>query len=136
MRRWLVFVGAALLMGGGVGLAQQSETPQSANLVVSSIAVGPNGNPITKIRVYRAVLTPSQIAAALGAAEQTFPMLGLTVDDVVIVNAPASQTALCPLTSGRASATDELALTFSNLAVALCTPVAGTYTVVAFRSTP
>src|SRR2546427_9094400 len=84
-------------------------------------------------RTFTVSLTPTQIAAAIGAAEQTFTVTGLTTADTVAVNTPAGQTALCPMTSARVSAANTLAVTFGNLAVALCTPVAGTYTVLAIR---
>src|SRR6266446_730755 len=60
---------------------------------------------ITNIRVYAPSLTPSQMAAAIGAAEQTFTVAGLTTADKVIVNQPGV-VALCPLTGFRVSGTD------------------------------
>ncbi len=89
---------------------------------------------ITNIRVYAPSLTPTSIVIGIGAVEQTFTVTGLTTADKVIVNPPSGLTVLCPLTAFRVSATDTLALTFGNLAVAACSPGAGVYNVVAIRS--
>ena len=88
---------------------------------------------ITNIRVYAPSLTPTQIAAAIGAVEQTFTVTGLTTADKVNVNGPAP-TALCPMVAARVSAADTLAITFADLTAGLCTPTAGTYTITAIRS--
>jgi len=88
---------------------------------------------ITNIRVYTPSLTPTQLAAAIGVVEQTFTVTGLTTNDKVLVVGP-SPTALCPPVTYRVSAADTLAIGFADLTVALCTPTAGTYVVVAIRS--
>ena len=105
---------------------------QYPDAIHSTMTIG-GGTAITQLRVYTPSLTPTQIAAAIGAAEQTFTVTGLTTADKVIVN-PPSFTVLCPMAWARVSGADTLALGFSNLAIALCTPAAGTYTVVAIRS--
>lgn len=100
---------------------------------VTSMTVG-GGTPITGIAVYAPTLTPTQIAAAIGAVEQTFTVTGITTSDKIFVSAPAGLTALCPLVGFRVSATNQIALTFTNLAIALCTPTSGAYAILAVRS--
>lgn len=125
---WLVIGGAM-----GVALGQiVSVPPPALNAVLSTLTLG-GGTTMTQVRVYTPSLTPGQLAAAIGVTEQTFSVTGLTTADKVIVNGPGPA-ALCPLVTARVSGADTLALGFVDLTIALCTPAAGTYTVVAFRS--
>lgn len=100
---------------------------------VSEVAIGTAGTDLTQIRVYAETLTPSATAAAIGVTEETFTVTGLATSDIVTVNGPAP-TALCPTVSARVSAANTLALSFATLTAAACTPVAGTYNIVAIRS--
>jgi hypothetical protein len=103
-------------------------------LGTSLVLGGSTPTAITNVRVYAPNLTPAGLAAAIGATEQFFNVPGLTTADKVFVNGPAP-TALCPPTNfPRVSAPDTLAITFVDLTVALCTPAAGVYPVVAVRS--
>lgn len=83
--------------------------------------------------MYAPSLTPVATAAAIGTTEQTFTVTGLATTDRVYVNGPAP-TSLCPTVHARVSAANTLALAFSTLTAAACTPAAGTYNVVALRS--
>ena len=82
---------------------------------------------------FTATLTPVATAAAIGTSEQTFTITGLLTTDKVIVNGPAAPTSLCPNVSARVSAANTLALAFATLTAAACTPVAGTYSIVAIH---
>jgi hypothetical protein len=77
-------------------------------------------------------LTPATTSAAIQTVEQTFTVTGLLATDRVIVNGPAPNS-LCPPVTGRVSAANTLAIGFSVLTAATCTPTAGTYKIVAFR---
>jgi opacity protein-like surface antigen len=88
---------------------------------------------ITNIRVFAPSLTPAITSAAIQTAEQTFTVTGLATTDKVFVNGPVP-TSLCPPVTFRVSATDTLAIGFSTLTAAGCTPAAGTYNIVAVRS--
>ena len=98
----------------------------------TSIALG-GGTAITKIVVYAPSLTPAATAAAIQTVEQTFTVTGLTTADKVFVNGPVP-TSLCPPTTFRVSAADTLSIGFTTLTAAACTPVAGTYNIVAIRN--
>lgn len=85
------------------------------------------------IRLYTAALTPSLVGANT-TAEQTFTVTGLTTSDVVAVNKPTAQAGL-GIVGARVSATNTLAITFSNNTGSGITPTAAeTYKVLAFRS--
>lgn len=99
----------------------------------TSVTVGGSGTAITQVRVYSPSLTPAASSAAVQTAEQTFTVSGLTTADKVFVNGPAP-TSLCPAVTFRVSAADTLAIGFSTLTAAACTPAAGTYNIVAVRS--
>ncbi len=98
----------------------------------TSLALG-GGTVITQVKVYAPTLTPAATAATIQTVEQTFTVTGLTTADKVFVNGPAP-TALCAATTFRVSAADTLAIGFSVLTAAACTPVAGAYNIVAVRS--
>lgn len=89
--------------------------------------------PITNIRVFSSSLTPVATTALIQTVEQTFTVAGLTTADKVVVNGPVPNS-LCPPVTFRVSATDTLAIGFSVLTVAICTPSAGTYNIIAVRS--
>lgn len=108
-------------------------TPALGAATATSIAVGASGTTITQIRVYGPTLTPVATTAAVQTTEQTFTVTGLTTADKVFVNGPAP-TSLCPPVTFRVSATDTLAIGFSTLTAAACTPAAGTYNIVAVRN--
>ena len=117
-------------IGGGTP-APSTFTTMTANTSVTIGGATPTA--ITNIRVYTPSLTPAQLAAAIGVTEEAFTVTGLTTADKVFVNGPAP-TALCPPVTYRVSAADTLAIGFVDLTVALCTPAAGTYAIVAVRS--
>ena len=106
---------------------------QYASITPTTLTLGSSGTALTQVRVYTPSITPAGLAAAIGVTEQTFTVTGLTTADKVIVNGPVP-TALCPMVHARVSAADTLAVSFVDLTIALCTPAAGTYTVVAIRS--
>lgn len=107
-------------------------TPTLGVATATSVAVG-GGTAITKIVAYAPTLTPTASSAAIQTAEQTFTVTGLTTADKVIVNGPAP-TSLCPPVTFRVSAADTLAIGFSTLTAAACTPAAGVYNIVAVRN--
>jgi len=121
-----------LLQGGAPPACTTSPSLGTASATSLSLGAA-SPTTITNVRVYTPSLTPSQLSAAIGVSEQTFTVSGLTTADKVYVNGPAP-TALCPPITYRVSATNTLAIGFVDLTVALCTPAAGTYTVVAIRS--
>ncbi len=96
-------------------------------------AIGPGGTVLTNgIVKYSPTLTPTATTAAIQTATQTFTVTGLATADTVYVNGPAP-TSLCPLVAARASAANTLALDFTVLTAAACTPASGAYSVVAIR---
>ena len=123
----LFWVGWFLAVGAGTAFAHYAVLNGIQSLTFTG------GTTITLMKVYTPSLTPGGLAAAIGVTEQTFTVTGLTTADKVIVNGP-TQTALCPMVDARVSGADTLAISFVDLTVALCTPAAGTYTVVAIRS--
>ena len=110
---------------GAIGLSR------AVNATVS-LAIG-GGTAITKIVVYAPTLTPAATAAAIQTVEQTFTVTGLAVTDKVFVNGPVP-TSLCPPVTFRVSAVNTLAIGFSTLTAAECTPAAGTYNIVAISN--
>lgn len=137
MGRWLTRALAALLLVLIASAVPAQELRRGSTFdtltVPTSIAVGGSGTVITQIRVYSQALTPAATTAAIQTAEQTFTVTGLATTDKVIVNGPAP-TSLCPPTTARVSGTNTLAIGFTVLTAAICTPAAGTYLVVAIRS--
>ncbi len=100
----------------------------------TSVTVGSSTpTAITNIRVYSLSCTPSATSAAIQTSVQSCTGTGLETTDKIVVNGPAP-TSLCPLVHARVSAQNTLSLHFSVLTAAACTPAAGTYLVVAFRS--
>lgn len=107
-------------------------TPALGAATATTIAVG-GGTVVTNIAVYAPTITPAATAAAIQTVEQTFTVTGLATTDKVFVNGPVP-TSLCPAVTYRVSAANTLAIGFSTLTAAACTPVAGVYNIVAIRS--
>jgi hypothetical protein len=90
------------------------------------------GKPLAAIYHASATLTPAAVAANT-TAEQTFPLAGVAVGDVVWVTKPSAQAGL-GVVNVRVSAAGTLAITFSNNTAAAITPTAGeTYQVGGIR---
>ena len=81
---------------------------------------------------FSASCTPTATSAAIQTVEQTCAVTGLQTTDIVSVNGPAP-TSLCPPTTFRVSAANTLAIGFTVLTAAACTPAAGTYHIAAIR---
>lgn len=91
--------------------------------VVNSISFkAAPGDTITSIYHLNATLSPAQVAANT-TAEQTFTVTGVRVGDAVHVTKPTSQAGL-GIVNVRVSASDTLAITFSNNTAAPITPTA------------
>lgn len=93
-----------------------------------ALAQTPPGN----IALYAQTITPAASSAAIQTAEQTFTVTGLAVGDRVFLSGPVP-TSLCPPVTARVSAANTLAIGFSTLTAAACTPVSGTYYIVGVR---
>jgi hypothetical protein len=91
------------------------------------------GSWLGQMSLFQSAITPAATSAAIQTAEQTFTVTGLLVGDIVFVESPATPTSLCPLVGARVSALNTLALDFTVLTAAACTPVAGTYTIIDLR---
>ncbi len=111
----------------------RATTDTLTNKTLISPAFGAGGTPIISIVVYAPSLTPAPTSAAIQTTEQTFTVTGLTTADRVLVNGPVP-TSLCPPTTFRVSAANTLAIGFTTLTAAACTPAAGVYNVVAIRN--
>jgi hypothetical protein len=108
-------------------------TGTTGTFTTSATIGGATPTAITNIRVYAPSLTPAATTAAIQTSVQTFAVAGITTADKIFVNGP-TPTSLCPMVAARASATDQIALNFTVLTAAICTPASGTYTIVAVRS--
>lgn len=97
------------------------------------VIIGAGGTAFTKIVAYAPTLTPAASSGAIQTAEQTFTVTGLSTSDKVFVNGPAP-TSLCPPVTFRVSQANTLAIGFSTLTAAACTPVAGVYNIIAVRN--
>ena len=96
-------------------------------------SVGAGGSALSNgIVVYSQSLTPAATSAAIQTTEQNFTVTGLNTSDKIYVNGPAP-TSLCPPVHARVAAANTLALAFSTLTAAACTPAAGTYNIIAIR---
>lgn len=139
-------IATALLLGLAVSAGAQfvsnppslstgaAQTWTAAQTFSTSITVGSaTPTPMTNIRVYSASCTPTASSAAIQTHVFACTVTGVTTADKIIVNGPAS-TSLCPLVTARVSGADTVSLEFAVLTAAACTPSAGTYLVVAFRS--
>lgn len=108
-------VAAALIVATGAAVAGHLDNPAGAQILGFS-----------------ASLTPTATSAAIQTVEQSFTVTGLLTTDRVFINGPAP-TSLCPPVTARVSAANTLAIGFSVLTAAACTPASGTYKIVAFR---
>lgn len=72
-------------------------------------------------------ITPTAVSGT--SAEQTFTVVGLRTQDFVEVNFNGAQTTGVGIGNVRVSATDTLAITFTNATGGSATPAAGTYVV-------
>lgn len=77
---------------------------------------------ISSIYHLSVTISPAQVAANT-TAEQTFALTGLLVGDVVHVSKPTTQAGL-GIVNARVSATNTLAITFSNNTASPITPTA------------
>ena len=108
-------IAAAFIVAMGAAMAGHLDNPAGAQI----LSLAPS-------------LTPVATSAAIQTVEQTFTVAGLLTTDKVIVNGPAPSS-LCPPVTARVSAANTLAIGFSVLTAAACTPASGTYKVVVFR---
>lgn len=102
-------------------------------LAVPAIAGGLDNGAGGLIVKFSQSLTPSATAAAIQTVEQTFTVTGLQTTDRIILTGPAAPTSLCPPTTARVSSANTLAIGFTTLTAAACTPAAGTYLITAIR---
>ncbi len=72
-------------------------------------------------------ITPAATSAAIQTAEQTFTVTGVNVGDYVTVSPQVAATSLCPPVYARVSAANTVAIGFTVLTAAACTPAAGLY---------
>ena len=70
-------------------------------------------------------ITPAQVTGT--SAEQTFAVVGLRTQDFVTVQSNAAQTTGVGIGNARVSATDTIAITFTNGTGSPATPAAGAY---------
>lgn len=129
MKRLLAGVALALLRHSAAALTAFALLVLASLLASAGEINIPAG---AQILSFSPSLTPAATSAAIQTAEQTFTVTGLLTTDRVIINGPAP-TSLCPPTTARVSATNTLAIGFTVLTAAACTPAAGTYKIVAFR---
>lgn len=76
-------------------------------------------------------INPASVAAAT-AAEQTFTVTGLRVNDQVVVTKPTA-TAGLGIVNARVSAADTLAITFMNATAGAIDAASETYTIAVYR---
>lgn len=86
---------------------------------------------VAKFSVIAPSLTPSAVSGT--SAEQTFSIPDLLSSDVVHVAFPGSQTAGVGIINARVSASNTLAVTFSNSTGSSATPASGVYNVAIMR---
>lgn len=101
----------------------------SDSLTVGAAGVG---TPITQVRVYTVTINPASIAAAT-SAEQTQAVTGITTADKCILIKP-TLTAGVGIVNVRASAADQIAITWMNATAGAVDPPSESYTLLAFRS--
>ncbi len=83
------------------------------------------------IRHYTITIDPSTVAANT-TSEQTFTILSINTADIIIVNKPTHTTGL-GIVGSRASAKDQIAITFMNATGSTINPAAEMYDVIAIR---
>jgi hypothetical protein len=77
------------------------------------VQIGASGTPITELRIFTATIDPASVAANT-TAEQTFTVTGLTTSHRIIQVIKPTLTAGLGIVNSRVSATDTIAITFSN----------------------
>lgn len=103
----------------------------AALAATTSVAVG-GGTLMTKIVAYAAVIDPASVAAAT-TAEQLFTVTGIATTDKLFINKP-TVTAGLGIANVRASATNQIGITFVNATAGAIDAVSETYTIIAMRS--
>lgn len=83
------------------------------------------------VRIYTATVNPASVAAAT-TAEQAFTVTGVTTADVIVVNKP-TVTAGLGIAGARASAANEVTITFVNATAGAIDAASETYTFLAVR---
>ena len=86
---------------------------------------------VRKTSLHEVTLTPSSVSAG-ATSKQTFTVTGLTVNDIVTVNPPTTNTSII-ISLPRVSAADTLELVFYNNSGGALTPNAGNYLIKATR---
>ena len=89
-----------------------------------------------RLRYFTATLSPAAIAANT-SAEQTFTVVGVDVNDILVgYQKPTAQAGLA-IFGGRVSAVDQVGLTFGNFTASSITPTASqVYSFVVVRNQP
>lgn len=118
---------------GTTALGALSGTASGTYTLGGTPSVGAGGTGLTNgIVIYSQSLTPTITSAAIQTVEQTFTVTGIATGDTLFLNGPAP-TSLCPPVHVRASNTNTVAIAFSVLTAAACTPASGTYKIIAIR---
>lgn len=82
-------------------------------------------------RSFDSTLDPASVAANT-TAEQTFTVSGLQTSDFVVVSKPTHEAGL-GIVNARVSASNTLAITFSNSTGSAIDPASATYSIISFR---
>lgn len=133
-----------LALGAGAAIAQSLWAGSIVNPIISGTvtgtytlggtpSVGAGGTGLTNgIVIYSQSLTPTATSAAIQTVEQTFTVTGVATGDTIFFTGPAP-TSLCPAVHARVSNANTVAIAFSVLTAAACTPASGTYKIIAIR---
>jgi len=96
---------------------------------------GPNARWYSDIELafqyYETSLTPASVAANI-TVEESFTLSGINSNDTIIINPPSITTGI-GIVGARASAKDEISITFINATAGALTPAAGEYRITAIR---
>lgn len=122
-------IAVMLLMAGLFLFLPASAQQQNFNNPLSLNVAPQTGQP----GVLSGSFTGSASAAAIGIATQTVTVTGVTATDMVAVVSSPAPTALCPLTTARATGTNTVSLDFAVLTAVACTPATGTYKFLVIR---
>ena len=145
MRKSLFIILIVLVASASIVFAQSRLRRKTASVTITTagaielvptsgqgVKIGSTGTSLTKIAKYTAVLSPAEVAANT-CAEETFTVTGISTTDVVFVNKPTAQAGL-GVAGVRASAADQVGITFCNATAAPITPTASqTYSFVAIK---
>jgi hypothetical protein len=101
---------------------------------INALRVGEAGTPLAALRLRHIEVAP-EILPPGSVQEMRVRVDGATSDSIVFVNGPA-QPAGVTLAGARPSGTDEIALTFVNLAATARRPAAGRYLLLEMQSEP